>query len=133
MKILTAEMVLTILTIITTGGAIILAVNKWVIKQVRVIAKEEIVISQNKCSISRKENTSKYDSIIEKYEERVTTLENSDNDRSLTILSIQKDLESLANHHETTQLMITKLQDHQQDTFKQLINTIQKMGVPNGD
>ena len=67
MKILTAEMVLTILTIITTGGAIILAVNKWVIKQVRVIAKEEIVISQNKCSISRKENTSKYDSIIEKY------------------------------------------------------------------
>ena len=123
------NILLTILTIVATGGGILVAINTWMMKQVRVIAKEEIVDAQNSCGLSRKETLIKYDEIVNKYEERMAQLEHSDNDTKLALLTIQKDLESLSNHHERTQSILVQIQDHQQATFSQLVETIEKISI----
>lgn len=113
-----------IIAALATIGGINAAVTKWIIKQVSIIARDEINKSQNSCDEGRKRQMA---TVIE----RIERLEKSDNDTQLTIVAIKKDLENLTAHHETTQSMIQRLEDHQQDTFSQLIKTIQSFTIKN--
>ena len=111
------EGILIILTIIATGGAITAGVNRWVIKRVKDICKEEIDQSQSLCIASRAR-------LSDKYEDRMKALEDSDNKTDLTIVELKKDIENLSTQHDTTQMMISKLQEHQQETFMKIIEKL---------
>ena len=117
---MTLETIGIALTILIGAIGLIAGFAKWVTKKISVIAHNEITKSQSLCMKGRNEAMS---TVIE----RIEKLENSDNETKLVILSIQKDLETLTGHHETTQSMILSLQDKFQDTTMQLIDTIKSI------
>ena len=105
--------ILTILSILAIIGAASTILIKWISKKVTTIASEVILQSQKSCSIVRGKEVS---CIIE----RIGKLEHSDTKTQITIAK-------LIVHHETTQAMIQKIEDHQQQSFTKLIETIQSM------
>jgi len=63
-----------------------------------------------------------------KINSRLDNLERRDTDREIMLTQIKEKMESLIQGHEHTQTMISQLTDHQQTTFKALIETINKLG-----
>ena len=96
-----------------TLGLIFTGITRWSNKRVSVIAKKEIEKIQVKCMAP----------ILK----RIIKLEKSDNNTQLTLVVIKKDLENLSSNHEKTQAMISRLEENQQETFMQLIDTIKSL------
>jgi len=105
--------ILTILSILAIIGAASTILIKWISKKVSTIASEVIQTQEKSCAIVRGNEMS---CIIE----RIEKLEHSDTETQITIAK-------LIIHHETTQAMIQKIEDHQQRSFTKLIETIQSM------
>lgn len=59
---------------------------------------------------------------------RVSALERKNHDVELALVSLQTTMETLVQNNNITQAMIQRLEDHQQKTFMQLIDTIKELG-----
>ena len=65
--------------------------------------------------------------VTNELEARVSALERKNHDVELVLVSLQTTMETLVQNNNTTQTMIQRLEDHQQKTFMQLIDTIKSI------
>ena len=74
-------------------------------------------------------HTKNKDKSIAEITDRITLLEHKDRATEMTLVSIKERMEILTQSHETTQTMIQRLEDHQQQTFTQLIDTLKEIKI----